>query len=383
MCLLFAVINQYYKLSIAKMFYPLTIKDIRRETTDCVSIAFDIPHQYYEHFQFIQGQYLTLKTTIKKKEIRRSYSICSAPHEGELRIAIKEVPNGVFSTYANRVLKKGDILEVMPPMGHFYTPLSISNEKRYVSFAAGSGITPVISNIKAILHSEPLSICTLIYGNRHVSSIIFKEEIEALKNQNLGRFQVFNVLSRERTEAELLHGRLTKEKINQFFEKILTQYVVSNECDTKDMKILRGDEFFACGPLDMIEAVRDILTEKGVKEDHIHFELFNAPIKKTSITQAATNAINCLASIKIDDLTYDVPIQKGQNILDAAQAMGLDMPYACKGGVCCTCRAKLIEGNIEMQVNYALTKQEVAQGFILTCQAIPQSDRISVDFDVK
>ncbi len=383
------------------MFYPLTIKDIRRETADCVSIVLNIPPQYNEQFSFIQGQYLTLKTTINNVEIRRSYSICSAPHEGELRIAIKEVPHGVFSTYANRVLKKGDILEAMSPMGHFYAKdlttfkkLSNLNAKHYVFFAAGSGITPVISNIKAILHSNPLSICTLIYGNRHVSSIIFKEEIEALKNTYLGRLQVFNVLSRERTEAELLHGRLTKEKINLFIDKILTHPVVSNSFDTNlgnvsnkfdttDTKILRGDEFFACGPLDMIEAVRDILTAKGVKEDHIHFELFNAPVKSTAETQPITDTVDCLAHIKIDGLTYDVPIQKGQNVLDAAQAMGLDMPYACKGGVCCTCRAKLVEGTIEMQVNYALTKQEVAQGFVLTCQTIPQSDRISVDFDVK
>jgi ring-1,2-phenylacetyl-CoA epoxidase subunit PaaE len=376
------------------MFYPLTIKDIRKETPDCVSIAFEVPPPYFEAFSYIQGQYLTLKITIKKKEIRRSYSICSAPHEGELRIAIKQVPQGVFSTYANQVLKKGDIVEAMPPMGHFHTKIIDFNEKHYVFFAAGSGITPIISNIKALLHTDPLSICTLIYGNQRVSSIIFKEEIEALKNTYLGRLQVFNVLSRERTEAELLHGRLTKEKINLFVEKILTTPVLSNSFDTSmgnmsnkldrtGAKILRGDEFFACGPLDMIEAVRDILTAKGVTEDHIHFELFNAPTKTASTTQAIVHAVDCHASIKMDGLTYDVPIEKGQNILDAAQAMGLDMPYACKGGVCCTCRAKLIEGSIDMHVNYALTKQEVAQGFILTCQAIPQSDRILVDFDVK
>ncbi len=341
---------------------------MRRETADSVSIAFDVPEALKTEFSFIQGQYLTLKTYINNEEVRRTYSICTAPHDDDLRVAVKAVESGVFSTYANRVLRKGDVLEVMPPMGNFFIPLSINAQKHDVFFAAGSGITPIISNIKAILKTEPLSSCTLIYGNRYVSTIIFKEEIEALKNMYLGRFQVFNVLSRERTESELLHGRLDKEKIAQFFEKI--------------PNLLRGDEFFSCGPLEMTDALKVILIEHGIEEKHIHFELFNAP-KISTARRETQNIVDSIASIKLDGLTFDVPIHKGQTILEAAQAVGADMPYACKGGVCCTCRAKLVEGNVQMMVNYALTKEETDAGFILTCQAIAKSNKIVVDFDIK
>ncbi|MBL7816601.1 MAG: phenylacetate-CoA oxygenase/reductase subunit PaaK [Saprospiraceae bacterium] len=349
-------------------FYPLKVKDIRIETSDCVSIAFDIPPQYKEVFAFQQGQYLTLKTVINGEEIRRSYSLCTAPAEGDVRVAIKQVTDGKFSTFANQKLRKGDTLDVMPPMGHFFTPLSQTHQKSYVFFAAGSGITPIISNIKAILTTEPQSICTLIYGNQRVSTIIFKEEIEALKNKHLGRFQVFNVLSREKTESDLLHGRLDKNKIAHFLDKIPS--------------ILRGDEFFACGPVDMIEAVKETLFAKEIDEKRLHFELFNAP-KTSPKKEVLAKTVNSHAQIKLDGLTIDVPIDKGQNILDAAQMVGADLPFACKGGVCCTCRAKLIAGEVEMQANYALTKEEVAQGFILTCQALPKTEKIVVDFDIK
>ena len=356
-------------------FYSLKIQNIRRETADCVSIAFETPpsddigicDKYADVFRFKQGQYLTLKTHINGEDVRRSYSICVAPDDGELRIAVKKVQDGAFSTYANRVLKEGDVLEVMPPMGHFFTPLSKNEQKHYVFFAAGSGITPVISNIKTILKNEPLSICTLIYGNRHVSSIIFKEEIEALKNQNLGRFQVFNVLSRERHESELLFGRLDKTKINRFFDKI--------------PNLIHADEFFSCGPLDMTEAVKDVLSERGISEKNIHFELFNAP--PPSPRGETVDAVDCLGLVKLDGLSFEVPIQRGQTILDAAQHIGADLPFACKGGVCCTCRAKLMDGAVEMNANYALTKEEVARGFILTCQSVPKTATVLVDFDVK
>ena len=358
------------------MFYQLKIKDIRQETADCVSIAFDLPPQYAEVFSFKQGQYLTLKTTINGEEIRRSYSICTAPSDNDLRIAIKEIEKGIFSTHANRLLKKGDILEIMPPMGNFFTTLSEGtpteqngHQKHYVFFAAGSGITPIISNIKAILKTEPLSNCTLIYGNKHVSSIIFKEDIEALKNTNLGRFQVFNVLSRERTESDLLYGRLDKTKIELFLNKI--------------PNLQNADEFFSCGPIEMTEAVKSILKKRGISENKIHFELFNAPKSKVKKGQILKDSTASLATVKIDGLTIAVPIERGQSILDAAQLIGADLPFACKGGVCCTCRAKLIEGEIEMLVNYALTKEEMAAGFILTCQAVPKTARVVVDFDVK
>lgn len=350
------------------MFYPLKIKNIQRETSDCVSLALDIPPQYQEDFKFYQGQYLTFKTVLNGEELRRSYSICSAPNDKSLRVAVKKVPNGQFSTYANEVLKEGDVLEVMPPMGHFYTPLSKEHEKTYIFWAAGSGITPIISNIKAILSTEPKSQCTLIYGNRKVSSIIFKEELEALKNQYLGRFQVFNILSREYSDSDLLQGRLDKAKIQAFTAKIPF--------------LLRGDEYFACGPIEMVEALKEVLIAAEIEDNKIHTELFNAP-KQNFSSADIKNAVESEAQIELDGRVFSVPIEKGQNILDAAQAIGSDLPFACKGGVCCTCRAKLLEGEVEMMANYALTKEEVHQGFILTCQAIPKTDRVVVSFDIK
>lgn len=348
-------------------FYPLQVKNIHHETNNCVAVSLEIPPQYKDVFSFHQGQYLTFRSHIEGEEVRRSYSICTAPDDNDLCVAIKHIENGKFSTFANHTLKKGDTLEAMPPMGHFYTPLNTTNAKNYIFFAAGSGITPVISNIKAILKAEPQSQCSLFYGNKRVSSIIFKEEIENLKNKYLGRFQVFNILSRESMESDLLHGRLDKAKITRFVEKIPL--------------ILRGDDFFACGPIEMIEAVREVLKIEGIDEKKIHFELFNAP--KNLTKKPIKSAVESRAFIKLDGLTIEVPIEKGQNILDAAQSMGADVPYACKGGVCCTCRAKLVEGEIDMQVNYSLTKQEVAQGFILTCQAVPKTAKVFVDFDVK
>jgi ring-1,2-phenylacetyl-CoA epoxidase subunit PaaE len=355
-------------------FYPLKIKDIRRETADCISVAFDIPPQYQPEFQYREGQYLTLKIQLNGEELRRSYSICSAPHEPELRIAVKQVPQGKFSTYANQSLKIGDTLELMPPMGNFYTDAQTENKPFHaVFFAAGSGITPIISNIKTILKNDPLSTCTLFYGNRRVSSIIFKETIEALKNQNLGRLQVFHILSQEKTESDLLHGRIDKAKIESFWRKILSA--------GRHPESGSGDAFFSCGPLDMSEAVREVLSAKGVEESKIHIELFNAPKTKTRSADTIDKTVQSRAQVKLDGLTFEVPIQKGQTILDAAQAIGADLPFACKGGVCCTCRAKLTEGTVEMDVNYALTKEEVAHGFILTCQALPKTEMIAVDFD--
>ncbi|MBK6564926.1 MAG: 2Fe-2S iron-sulfur cluster binding domain-containing protein [Saprospiraceae bacterium] len=349
-------------------FYPLTVKDIRKETSDCVSVAFEVPLDIAQEFQYVQGQYLTMKSDILGDDIRRSYSICSSPYEGELRVAIKLVDDGKFSTFANRVLKKNDVLDVMPPLGHFFTPLHPEQNKSYVFFAAGSGITPIISNIKTILQKEPKSSCTLLYGNQKISTIIFKEEIEAIKNKNLGRFQVFNILSKEYTESDLLNGRLDAKKLHRFFALVPS--------------ILASDEYFACGPTEMIEDIQKILIEKNIPEDKIHFELFNAP-KNQIKKQIIEKAIESHATIKIDGLTLEVPVEKGQNILDAAQHMGTDMPYACKGGVCCTCRAKLMEGEVEMTANYALTKEEVKNGFILTCQAVPKTKKVVIDFDIK
>ncbi len=353
-------------------FHKLTVKDIRKETSDCVSISFDIPKDLENDFLFKQGQNITIKLIIDGEEIRRSYSICSSPFDNELRVAVKKVYDGAFSSFANQKLKKGDVLEVLPPTGSFFTEVNISNKKGYVFFAAGSGITPVISIIKTILLIEPESSVTLVYGNRNVSSIIFKEELEGLKDKYLQRFSIYYVLSRERTEAEINYGRIDAEKCQQFSRLIDFASV---------------DEFFICGPEKMLFNIKDFLETHGVNKNKIHFELFTTPARKNIKINTALKTQDVEGSeitVKLDGRSFNFTLDyNSNNILDAALAQGADLPFACKGGVCCTCKAKLIEGEIEMEVNYGLEQDEVKAGFILTCQSHPRSKKVLIDFDVK
>ncbi len=354
-------------------FYPLTVSDIRKETNDCVSVAFEIPTDAQEHFDFIPGQYLTFKHTHESEELRRSYSICSAPHEGELRVAIKKVEGGIFSTFANEKLAAGDVLETMPPMGNFITEIDAANDKNYVAFAAGSGITPVISIIKTVLEEEPKSSFTLIYGNKEFQSIVFREEIEALKNKHLNRLQVVHVLSRERLESEINCGRIDAKKCDALCSTLLSIDTI--------------DKAFICGPEAMIHAVKDYLMDKGMDKSNVKFELFtsSAPLsKKTTVkAQDIDDSDLCDVTVKVDDRTFDLKLAyEGMTILDAALSKGADLPYACKGGVCCTCKCKIVEGEVEMEVNYALEDEEVADGYVLSCQAHPKSKKVVVDFDV-
>jgi ring-1,2-phenylacetyl-CoA epoxidase subunit PaaE len=355
-------------------FEQLTVREVRRETHDCVSITFEVPEQLKEAFRFLQGQYITLKTKIGGEEVRRSYSICSSPLDHELRVAVKKVPNGVFSTYANELLKAGDSLEIMPPMGKFFTPLLSSQKKNYVGFAAGSGITPLLSIIKTTLQTEKESTFTLVYGNRNRHSIIFRETLEALKNKYMNRFRLIHILSRETTDTPLNSGRIDADKC-------LTL------CD-KTIDLQRTDEFFLCGPEEMIFSVKNVLEEKGVAAQKIHFELFTtAGQQNKKIQQLETETDKGPKSkitVKLDGISFDFELsQKGEAILDAALKQGADLPYACKGGVCCTCRAKLVEGQVDMEVNYGLEPDEIEQGFILTCQSHPKSEHVVVDFDIK
>jgi ring-1,2-phenylacetyl-CoA epoxidase subunit PaaE len=354
-------------------FHALTIKEIRKETPECVSISFDVPEELKEQFVYKQGQSLTLRTRLDGEEVRRSYSICSSPADGELRIAVKQVEHGVFSQYANSQLKKGDVLEAMPPVGKFFTELHEDNKKSYVAFAAGSGITPILSIIKTTLLTEPNSEFTLVYGNRNRHSIIFKEELEALKNRFIDRFRVIHILSREKMDAPINFGRIDAEKCTALFDKAID--------------VSTTDEFFLCGPEEMIFSVRDCLEAKGVEKKHIHFELFNttAGKKQTAATrQENTNEIKSKITIKLDGSAFDFDLGfEGESILDAALKQGADLPFACKGGVCCTCRAKLVEGEVDMDVNYALEQEELERGFILTCQSHPRTERVVIDFDVK
>jgi ring-1,2-phenylacetyl-CoA epoxidase subunit PaaE len=354
-------------------FETLQVKEVRQETADCVSIAFDVPETAASAFAFKQGQYITIKTTINGEEIRRSYSICSSPLDNELRVAVKKVSGGVFSTWANEELKAGAMLEVMPPLGKFYTELDSSSKKQYVAFASGSGITPILSIIKTTLLTEPLSRFTLVYGNRNRHSIIFKEALESLKNKFMGQFSIVYILSREKTDAPIHFGRIDQEKFQQLYNTILQPASI--------------DEYFLCGPEEMIFSVKNALEETGVDNKKIHFELFTtgAKVKKVSNTQSSNKQeVKSHITVKQDGVTFEFDLGfEGESILDAALKNGADLPFACKGGVCCTCKAKLVEGEVDMDVNYGLEQEEIEHGFILTCQSHPRTENVLIDFDVK
>lgn len=354
-------------------FHTLKVEKVEKETDDCVSITFVVPAELKHIFLFKQGQSLTVRKELGGEEVRRTYSICSSPFDNCLKIAVKKQEGGIFSTFSNEQLKAGDYFEVMPPIGNFYTHLDPLQKKNYVAFAAGSGITPVLSIIKTTLLTEPESTFTLVYGNRNKNSIIFKEELEALKDKFISRFRIYHILSREKTEAEINYGRIDRAKCALLFDKLI------------DIKSC--DAFFLCGPESMIFTVRDFLLDKGVSKDHIHFELFTIPGEQksqveTSAVSHQTGGAKASVSVKLDGIVFnfDLPFE-GPSILDAALEQGADLPYACKGGVCTTCKAKLAEGRVEMAVNWGLEDEEVQKGYILTCQSHPVTDRVVVDFD--
>ncbi len=356
-------------------FHPLKIKNINKETADCVSVSFEIPEALNDEFTFKEGQNITIKTTINGMELRRSYSICTAPHEKEVKVAIKKVDGGLFSQFANEKLQKGDVLEVLPPVGKFNAKIENTTTGRYLAIAAGSGITPVISIIKHTLQTQPGSEFTLVYGNKSRSSIIFFEELEGLKNKYMQRFNFINILSREKTDSSINYGRIDKDKLAAM------QHLLSFKT---------FDSIYLCGPEQMIFSASEFLESLGIDGHKIHFELFTTPgqnnVKKERVEASANKDSGPHSSItvKLDGRSFDFDLgQNGQSILDAALQQGADLPYACKGGVCCTCRAKLVSGEVIMDVNYALEPEEVDQGFILTCQSHPRSETVVVDFDIK
>lgn len=353
-----------------RTFHSLKVREVRPETTDCVSIALDIPGALRETFHFSAGQYLTIRHSINGEDVRRSYSLCSAPPEGEWRVAVKKVPGGRFSTFANGTLKAGDTLEVMPPMGNFVLPANTAEGRHCVAFAAGSGITPILSILKTVLKEEPQSRFTLIYGNSRTDTIVFLEELEALKNTYLGRLAIHHVLSREFPGSDLFYGRITGEKCDLLVEKL--------------PELSDADEFFLCGPNEMLESVRKSLGAHGIPEERIHFERFSAeglPVPEKRTVQAG-NQFDVSVEITQDGNTFSFTMDSmSETLLDAAQKAGADLPFACKGGVCCTCMAKLLEGKVDMAVNYALEPDQVEQGFILTCQSYPLTDTVKIDFD--
>ncbi|QEC57675.1 1,2-phenylacetyl-CoA epoxidase subunit PaaE [Flavisolibacter ginsenosidimutans] len=356
-------------------FHPLRVKKVEKETDDCVSIEFDVPAELQETFRFKQGQNLTIKKWLNGEELRRNYSICTSPFDNKLKVAVKKAEGGLFSTFANDELKAGDVLDVLPPTGKFYTDLHPSNKKSYVAFAAGSGITPVLSIVKTTLLTEPQSNFALVYGNRTKSNIIFKEELEALKDKFIDRLRVYHILSREKTDAELNYGRIDVPKLELVFSKVID----AKACD----------EFFLCGPEEMIFCIKGYLEGRGIAPDKIHFELFTVPGQKQSAISNQQSAIEdksakAKISVKVDGILFDFDLAyESESILDAALKQGADLPYACKGGVCTTCKAKLVEGEVSMDVNWGLEPEEVAQGYVLTCQSHPKTEKVVVDFDAK
>ncbi len=354
-------------------FYQVTVSDIRRETRDAIILTLDVPDEHTDAFRFSQGQYLTLRTNIDGDEVRRSYSICAAATDAHLRVGIKKVADGLFSNWASSQLATGQVIEAMPPMGNFFVPLEEGRKRHFVGFAAGSGITPLLSIVKTTLMAEPQSSFTLFYGNRASSSIMFREELEDLKNEHLDRFSLIHILSREQQDIDLFNGRLNKEKCDQLLDRW--------------MDVSSIDTAFICGPQDMMLGVAQSLEGHGLDKRQIKFELFatSTPSRRQrhpDEARAEDRKNLCEATVVIDGRARTFAFEKGTaSVLDAGTAEGLELPYACKGGVCSTCRAMLVEGEVDMDANFALEDYEVARGYILTCQSYPVTDKILVDFD--
>ena len=349
-------------------FYPLVVKEVRRETKDAVSVAFELNDEQRSVFRYTPGQYLTFRAAINGEEVRRSYSICAAPHEGELRVAIKEIEGGKFSTYANRTLKAGDTLESMAPAGNFAWKHE-GSAAHVVGWAAGSGITPISAIAKSVLNSDNESTFTLFYGNKNSNSIIFKNELEDLKNTYVDRFEVHHVLSREDQGSDYTSGRLDADKVKGYNGKFF------------DVATTTGH--FLCGPLGMIEGVSGVLDSLGTAKSTIHFELFNtAGATAEAIAKSSSKAsANAKVTVVLDGEETHFEMGPKDYVLDAALDAGADVPYACKGAVCCTCRAKVLKGTAEMVMNYALVDDEVKDGYVLTCQTHATSDELVISFD--
>lgn len=354
-------------------FHKLKVKDIQKETKDCSLITFDVPETLAEDFKYRQGQHLTLRAIIDGEDIRRSYSLCSSPVDNQWQVAVKSIAQGKFSSFVNLELQAGDMLDVMIPSGTFGVEVNLKKPKNYLFFAAGSGITPVLSMIKTHLALEPDSTCKLFYVNRTAKSIIFKETLEQLRNRYFGRLEIYYFLTKERRSIELFNGRFDDEKM-----EVLTK----NFIDIPDTS-----EVFLCGPEKMVDYVSDYLIKAGLPKELIHFELFVTGLSEEDIKRAERLAKQNVEGVEVTivdggkeflfTMTKDF-----DNILDAALAAGADLPFACKGGVCSTCKCEILEGSVEMKINYALSDKEVGQNLVLSCQSVPTSEKVKVDFDV-
>lgn len=354
-------------------FYKLKIQDIYKETDDTSVVSFTVPNELKREFKFRQGQHLTLKADINGEDVRRSYSLCSSPNDNQWQVAVKLISGGKFSTYVNENLKAGDELEVMVPSGTFGVEVQPEASKNYLFFAAGSGITPVLSMLKAHLSAEPNATCKLFYVNKTAKSIIFKEALEQLRNKYFGRLEIYYFLTKERRDIELFNGRFDDEKM-----QILTKTFI----DIPDTS-----EVFLCGPEKMVHYVSDYLINSGLPKELVHFELFVTGLSDEDIKRAERLAQQNVEGTQVTivdggkEFAFTMT-KEYDNILDAALGAGADLPFACKGGVCSTCKCEVVEGTVEMKINYALDDKEVAQNLVLSCQAVPTTDKVVVDFDV-
>ncbi len=352
-------------------FHRLIVSDLTHETKDAVSVAFAVPPDLARDYAFSPGQYLTLRTTLEGEDVRRSYSICSGPDDGELRVAVKQVDSGLFSTWINHDVAVGDMIDVMTPTGRFGLQHSPGDGRIHVGFAAGSGITPILSIIRGVLVGEPHSRFMLFYGNRSTADILFREALEELKDRFLDRLSVFHVLSREEHDVPILTGHLDAEKIT----RLLTVMVPASKVS----------QFFICGPTGMIDDAEATLRGLGVDQEKIHTErfvsAFDGKPRAKPVAVAADAPAKAHATVIVDGKRREVPIAEGEAVLDAALRAGMDLPFACKGGMCSTCRAKIVEGAVAMEVNYSLEPWELKAGFVLTCQSHPTSAHLVVDFD--
>ena len=352
------------------LFKDVKVKEVKRETEDTVSIAFDIPEALKSEFDYKSGQYITIKSMINGEDVRRAYSLSSAPYESDFRIAVKQIENGKMSTFLNQEVKNGDALEVMPPAGNFCIDKP-NPSSAYVGFAAGSGITPIISILKTVLSKDENSTFTLYYGNKTLDSTIFKSDLDELQSQFKDRLTINYILSRESASDSLYEGRITKEKCDDLMKK--------------DLSVLKSEAFYLCGPEEMIMGVKGSLEDFGVDTKKIKFELFTASATTEESKPVASSGFDGTSHVTVimdgDEFEFDLD-GNGDFILDASIDAGVDAPFSCKGAVCCTCKAQVIEGEATMELNYSLSDEEVANGFILTCQAHPASKNLVVDFDV-
>ena len=352
-------------------FHALKVAEIVPETAEANSNRFEIPPELRDEFAFKAGQHLTLRASINGEEVRRNYSLCTAPADSDWMVTVKRIGGGLFSNWVGDQLKAGDTVEVMVPHGSFTTDFAATKSRHLVGIAGGSGITPVISLVKTLLREEPESRFTLLYGNRDSSSVIFLEALAGLKDKHLGRLEIYHFLDQEEQDIELFNGMLNRERLEEAIAALVP--------DTADV-----DGWFICGPGPMMDAAEGALLDRNVPKDRIHIERFTADrpagAVAQEIAQLQTQAEGATVVVTLDGRTRRVPFTAG-NILDSARAAGLPAPFACKAGVCATCRAKVTKGKVEMAARYGLTDEEVAEGYVLTCQSVPVGDGVAVDYD--